>query len=243
MSSGDSAIGISLSDGQIGFISFTASEQSIRLSRPHTQEAWSVAWSETQDEEDVHLSLYSGGDDSALCKSGDALSCTDSDDEEGILQLSLNRLARDSKTHGAGVTAILPTNYLEEGKGQVIVTGSYDEHIRILTVAHGKTANVLAEKKIPGGGVWRLKIIRTGDGDGVPSWKVLASCMHAGPRMIEIYRKKEGKWEIDIFAKCIEHGSMNYASDAQSAVPGGPLDVVSTSFYDRLCCLWDMPKR
>lgn len=244
LSSGESAIGLSLSDGQVGFISSTPLEQTIRLSKLHTLEAWTIAWSKVNyDDGDVHLSLYSGGDDSVLCKTGPGSTCGAScEDESGVLEMSLEGLARDRRTHTAGVTAILPIDYLEDGTHQVIITGSYDEHIRVLTLPNGsEKARVLAERRVPGGGVWRLKRLPT-----YPGWggnhriTLLASCMHAGTRVIDIWRLSGGTWEISIEAKFVEHGSMNYASDARkdSGEHDRPFVVVSTSFYDRKVCVW-----
>ena len=197
----------------------------------------------TCDDGDVQLSLYSGGDDSVLCKSGCSSMCNACCNEDGgVLEISLEGLAHDAKTHKAGVTAILPITYLEDGKDQVVITGSYDEYIRVLTLANGnKKAQVLAEQRISGGGVWRLKPFSFfSDRTTICNISILASCMHAGARIVEINRTTKGKWQISIIAKCIEHESMNYGSDAREDGPEKELSVtvVSTSFYDRKICLW-----
>jgi diphthamide biosynthesis protein 7 len=64
--------------------------------------------------------------------------------------------------------------------------------------------------------------------------------MHAGARIVRIHADGEGQWSMEVLAKFEEHKSMNYGSDAQ---PGGnensgPRTIVSTSFYDKLLCLW-----
>jgi diphthamide biosynthesis protein 7 len=42
-----------------------------------------------------------------------------------------------------------------------------------------------------------------------------------------------------VLGKFEEHKSMNYGSDSQPGVDGkGRRTVISTSFYDRLLCLW-----
>lgn len=66
---------------------------------------------------------------------------------------------------------------------------------------------------------------------------MLASCMHAGARIVEVKRDGEGQWEIDVLAKFEEHKSMNYGSDVQPEC-GDEQTVISTSFYDKLLCLW-----
>jgi diphthamide biosynthesis protein 7 len=69
---------------------------------------------------------------------------------------------------------------------------------------------------------------------------ILASCMHAGARIVRIRVDEEGEWSIEVLAKFEEHKSMNYGSDAQpqGSEDGGQRIIVSTSFYDKLLCLW-----
>ena len=63
---------------------------------------------------------------------------------------------------------------------------------------------------------------------------LLCSCMHAGTRIVKLVRGSDGAWSFEVLAKFEEHRSMNYGSDVQP----GTRDVVSTSFYDKLMCLW-----
>ena len=87
--------------------------------------------------------------------------------------------------------------------------------------------------------------------------------MHAGTRVIrlrgvktELGSNEAGvanadsvtwEYEFEIVARFEEHESMNYASDVQPLVTtSGALmttgrTVVSTSFYDKLMCLWRIP--
>lgn len=64
--------------------------------------------------------------------------------------------------------------------------------------------------------------------------------MHAGARIVRVQADEEGNWGIEVQAKFEEHKSMNYGSDAQPEEDGysGPRTIVSTSFYDKLLCLW-----
>lgn len=226
----------------MGYISYTDSEQVIRLKHTHFLEAWTVAWSEMDAGEPSRFSLFSGGDDSLLCKMGDSLGFQKCDDS--VLQLSLNELTRDTKTHNAGVTAILPTNIHENGGYQVVITGSYDEHVRVLLFGSGiRRSQVLAERRVHGGGVWRLKLLSfEDDRKGIVVMQVLASCMHAGTRVLNIHRSSIGVWSVRVAAEFLEHNSMNYASDAQKSLPAetSGMTVVSTSFYDRKLCVWDL---
>ena len=149
----------------------------------HSLAAWTVAWT-YKAEEDLHpvlhsggdspvesnpvphspvgspvdllSELYSGGDDSVLCRyrvgvrqdSGSPLS--DGDEFEAP--------SRDSKTHMAGVTAILPLQTVLNEE-QVLLTGSYDEFVRVLLPVKGSDRpKILAEERL-GGGVWRLKVL------------------------------------------------------------------------------------
>jgi diphthamide biosynthesis protein 7 len=90
--------------------------------------------------------------------------------------------------------------------------------------------------------------------------------MHAGTRIVRLNppssgdSSEGGEWEFCVQAKFEEHKSMNYGSDVQPLISrgGGAGDViegggdqqqeeeekkkkrviVSTSFYDRLMCVW-----
>ncbi|OJD15405.1 hypothetical protein AJ78_04337 [Emergomyces pasteurianus Ep9510] len=164
--------------------------------------------------------------------------------------------------HGAGITAILPL--FTEGGETVLLTGSYDEYLRVYKFT-GR-GSVLAEERL-GGGVWRLKVItelkeEPFAAQGLPnmsrarSYLVLASCMHAGVRIVKVtYSATEGdglpvgKWDITVLAQFMEHESMNYASDVRrgSEMGGGDnqteesnysLLCVSSSFYDKRVCVW-----
>jgi len=238
-----SAIGITLSNGQVGYISYTISEQVIRLKPTHSAEAWTFAWSGRDDEQ--RYCFYSGGDDSVLCKTGGSMNHQEREDV--VLQVLLNELSRDTKTHSAGVTAILPTMARETGGQQVVITGSYDEHVRVLLLRSGiERSQVLAERRVHGGGVWRLKSLGLEqDSDGTVSIKILASCMHAGTRILEIHRSGSGVWSVQVVAQLLEHGSMNYASDIRTSLPSeNPgMTVLSTSFYDRKICFWNFERK
>ncbi|KAE8350723.1 hypothetical protein BDV28DRAFT_150670 [Aspergillus coremiiformis] len=174
------------------------------------------------------------------------------DEGEGAL---LSGLALDyddrARHHTAGVTAILPLSLPLVDGAPVVLTGSYDESLRVYHAT--RRGEVLAEAGL-GGGVWRLQLVRTERCDvteGGEEWKflVLASCMHAGTRVVRVTRMRDGegsRWEIEVLAEFTEHESMNYASDVWK--PEGGYDLqgkdtsellcVSSSFYDRRLCLW-----
>lgn len=202
----------------------------------HALEAWTVAISpilpvSEQGGDEVTFRVYSGGDDSMLrfrACGWDRDSLT-----EGLPPLEF-------RGHEAGVTAILPL--LDQGDGhELVVTGSYDERIRLFSVPRFGRAKNLAESSL-GGGVWRLTLIDLDrSSEQNYSWRarILASCMHAGVRVVELVETVTGEHEFRVFGRFEEHKSMNYGSDFQ---PGweGKLSVVSTSFYDKLLCSWEL---
>jgi hypothetical protein len=73
--------------------------------------------------------------------------------------------------------------------------------------------------------------------------------MHAGSRIVQLSRSGD-EWEFAVLAKFEEHKSMNYGSDVQpltAGAGGGDVEggeqqakrvIVSTSFYDKLMCVW-----
>ncbi|KAL2268139.1 hypothetical protein VTJ83DRAFT_2985 [Remersonia thermophila] len=204
----------------------------------HSLETWCVALSSVPGAPGAAspaLRVYSGGDDSALrfqtCRW----------DGEGPVVWGGLPAAVDKRGHDAGVTAILPLLLQEDGS-ELVVTGSYDEHIRLFEVPLLGRIKKVAELGL-GGGVWRLKLIhldRRSGQEGSWSARILASCMHAGARIVELQPAESGELEFRVLARFEEHKSMNYGSDVQ---PGWQnkdrLSVVSTSFYDKLLCSWE----
>jgi len=194
------------------------------------------------------FTVYSGGDDSAAWYVSCALD-GEARDEELALQTpySPSRI----KGHTAGVTSILPLPLRLPDGAELVVTGSYDDCIRVYAVhpqaetfGVGK-ARILAEENL-GGGVWRLKLLgivpeHTDKLDDTrDSWTVdlLVSCMHAGARLVKILGTADGNCRVTILATFQEHKSMNYGCDYQPTVSFGERMCVSTSFYDKLLCLW-----
>lgn len=76
--------------------------------------------------------------------------------------------------------------------------------------------------------------------------------MHAGTRVVRLQRSSSRKeedeyeWTFSVIARFEEHESMNYASDVQPRSDDDVGDslqkttIVSTSFYDKLLCLWQI---
>jgi diphthamide biosynthesis protein 7 len=175
----------------------------------------------------------------------------------------------DRKTHTAGVVAILPLSRSPKPSTIPILTGSYDEHIRLFlleTTSPTLKRNLILEKNL-GGGVWRLKLMHESSISSITPTSptttlslktqyralILASCMHAGVRILRLtYTSPQDPpsdsdaqgWRIDILAKFTRgHESMNYGSDFRAEVDEhgkrtGEYTIVSTSFYDKAVCVW-----
>lgn len=230
----------------------------------HTLEAWTVAFSpflaDLKDTTDAiartgshGFTIYSGGDDSKLLHT----TCfyheqdnTDAEDEDDMISVPYPIVT--AKGHTAGVTAILPLSLTLSDRSGVVATGSYDDCLRVYSI-HPQVGGVmtrppklLAEENL-GGGVWRLKLVKletpSREGTASPAnWSalILASCMHVGSRVLEISGGYSDSCQIKIVGRFEEHKSMNYGSDFQPGTERNerPLRCVSTSFYDRLLCLW-----
>ena len=199
-----------------------------------TLEAWTLSFSRYKGE------LCSGSDDSVL-RIHDIPSISELFDDEtensDIFGFDPFSAREDRRIHGAGVTAIL---YISD---EIILTGSYDSFIRVLHVPPRGRFQVLTETDLTGG-VWRLNLAKPNcdksqmTSNTTFSTTVLASCMHAGVRILRLERDVNGNWTIKVVAEFEEHKSMNYGSDSYCDEKSGTVMVISTSFYDCLVCLW-----
>lgn len=220
-------------------------------------EVWYLAFSPSRATENQLPSLFSGDDFAQVREFVFPLQSNseDENEDENDTTLAPYQKSHDrGRHHGAGVTAILPL--FGDDLGTVLLTGSYDGCVRVYRL--GARGIVLAEMDL-GGGVWRLKLIQTTGADTMPSdsvreggqrYYVLASCMHAGARVVEVLhtaRRRDrddecDSWSFRVLAEFTEHTSMNYASDfwASRNGEGGAAELfyVSSSFYDRRVCVW-----
>ncbi|KAF2659693.1 WD40 repeat-like protein [Lophiostoma macrostomum CBS 122681] len=233
-----SYLAMTLSDGRVCLGSSRSAERWLCLGA-HDLEAWTLAF--TPDGK----SIFSGGDDSALKYWKDTsilwnysrlkTRAENEDKGEKVATWSVNRV------HGAGVTAILPIESSDKQDENVVLTGSYDDHIRLVHAPPSGRRSVLTEMNL-GGGVWRIKQLGTDNAHKTYSADFLVSCMHAGTRIVRLSRHEVdsgSEWRFEVLAKFEEHKSMNYGSDYQE--PQGDRKertFVTTSFYDRLLCLW-----
>jgi len=121
----------------------------------HDLEAWTLSFSSSG------TAVFSGGDDATLRFSGLPSSLTSTttstasnEDDEQEEQQYLPSW-QDRRAHNAGVTAILPLSSEQD----ILITGSYDDNIRVLHAPLQGRKQALAEENLEGG-VWRLKMLR-----------------------------------------------------------------------------------
>ncbi|PNS14306.1 hypothetical protein CAC42_6819 [Sphaceloma murrayae] len=162
----------------------------------------------------------------------------------------LTSTTSDTRTHGAGVVSILPLH--SSSSNAVLLTGSYDDHIRVVRPSAPPVGRCLASLDLEGG-VWRTSLVAhhmDAEDEGRRKWLVLVACMHAGAKIVEISCERwkeaiEGRGEGDggfgirVVAAMEEHGSMCYAAETiEGPMQARTRGVVSASFYDKLCCAW-----
>ncbi|TFB07530.1 Diphthine methyltransferase-like protein [Trichoderma ghanense] len=216
-------------------------------------EAWCIAFAPVDPASHAAnqpISVYCGGDDSMLryttCHWGGE---GDENDPSSILDMPFGPVTIKGQ-HDAGVTAILPLPLSTGDHGRLVVTGSYDDHLRVFAIhdlhhSYGlKRVQLLADANL-GGGVWRLNLVDIQTTEGSTKIRILASCMYAGARLVEIVTDDGHSWACVVLARFEEHKSMNYASDVVPSPPtkGGRTRIVSSSFYDKLLCLWEYEPR
>ncbi|KAF4453572.1 WD repeat-containing protein 85 like protein [Fusarium austroafricanum] len=223
---------------------YRITDQYTDLNIPNSLEAWCIAFSSgtpDSNQDKAQVSAYCGGDDSMLRYT----SCIwDSNEPDSPCQEPFSPITIKG-THNAGVTAVLPLPLFIKDNGRVVVTGSYDDHLRVFIIhdlheTYGmKKVELVLEENL-GGGVWRLDLVRIQKGTDSTKLRILVSCMHAGTRLVDLEVKQEKDWTCKVLAKFEEHKSMNYGSDfVRDNQAGERLRCVSTSFYDKLLCLWE----
>ncbi|OVA19857.1 WD40 repeat [Macleaya cordata] len=204
------SISVGLSDGSISLLTLTEAQLKI-------QQTWEAhefeVWATTFDTHQPHL-VYTGSDD---CK----FSCWD-------LRESPSKLAfQNTKIHKMGVCCITK----HHTDPNTLLTGSYDEHLRIWDVR--SIAKPVNESSIClGGGVWRIK-----QHPSIPDL-ILAACMHNGFAVVRIKGEK-----AEVAESYSKHNSLAYGADWQRGrlckKDGIERPVVATcSFYDRLLRIW-----
>ena len=224
------------------------------LTMKHEFEAWTLNMAPTPGSQNIEewdraFIVYSGADDSKLCHRRCVV--RSSSENNGSPPIIAELSGATVKGHGAGVTAILPLPVTLADASRVVITGSYDDTIRVFATNHtdatyfgsGRPGRLLGELNL-GGGVWRLKLVsyyNPAADRGCVKINILASCMHAGARVVELSGSDDvdGQWVFRVRYRFEEHQSMNYGSDVYPlTTKDGNLLCISTSFYDKLLCLW-----
>jgi diphthamide biosynthesis protein 7 len=187
---------------------------------------------------DIIPFMFTGNDFGSLhTRRFESHNAKEQDDDELLANLLLEHDDR-ARHHTAGVTSVLPLPVSLVDDAPILLTGSYDEGLRVYHAT--RRGEVLAEQGL-GGGVWRLQLLDTKESGSERQFLVLASCMHAGTRVVRVTQNQQdqtAQWGIEVLAEFKEHESMNYASDVWKGSTPSELLCVSSSFYDRRVCVW-----
>lgn len=216
----------------------------VDLDIENSLEAWSIAFAPepASDAPPGSTTVYCGGDDSILRYNSYVV--TSSNHELPSAESCFSPISIKGQ-HDAGVTAILPLGLHEPSGGRLVLTGSYDDHVRLFAIhdpqeSYGmRRVQLLTDRNLDGG-VWRLDLVDTTSSANSLEIRILASCMYAGARLIRLRMGTEEIWSCEVLARFEEHKSMNYASAIVPRKQGDErLECISTSFYDKLLCLWE----
>lgn len=201
---------VGLSNGSVSILSLEESQLNISQEwKAHDFELWAASF----DIQHPRL-VYTGSDD---CR----FSCWDLREDPSQLAF------QNTKTHKMGVCCIAKSPH----DPNILLTGSYDEYLRIWDVR--SISKPVSESSIClGGGVWRIK-----HHPYIPGL-VLTACMHNGFAIV-----KFGGDQAEVVEKYEKHGSLAYGGDWQrgdSTVLGERKSsaVATCSFYDRLLRVW-----
>ena len=222
-------LAVSHSDGTLSIIELQDSCMDLceTSDNVHGFEAWTIAYDGWKPN-----IIYSGADDCHFC-------CWDL--RQGLFHPPV---FRDKKTHQMGVCSIQTSPHEEN----ILVTGSYDEHIRVWDMR--MLGNPLVDKSLElGGGVWKLKW------NPFDKHFIAAACMHNGFAIVKIDESN-----VETIVEYKKHGSLAYGIDWFKAPPWGlvskeghggkvngsinnstPLNeplLASCSFYDRSLHIW-----
>lgn len=240
-------IAISHSDGTLSIIKVGQAEATVSLSgQAHELEAWTTSYNS------FHPDLvYTGADDCHFC-------CWD------LRQGLDSPTFRNRKTHQMGVCSIQTNPHLDN----VLITGSYDENLRLwdMRMAHSPVMKV--ELGL-GGGVWRMKWHPFDQG------LVLAACMHKGFSIVRVEGEKmevvedynaheslaygadwyHGRWgssnSVSVDEQCLRDSvDVNSCRHSALCTEGGKLKgisrttglrslVATCSFYDKALHVWE----
>lgn len=191
-------------------------EHSTQLKRIHKWSAHDFeAWTCAFDRYNENL-VFSGGDDTLI----------------KIYDIRMKSCTLTNRSHGAGVTSLLS----HPGKEYCLLTGSYDEELRVFDTRHFKQP--VTQLNL-GGGIWRLKL--------APQNRnlILAACMYHNFSVISFNPKDTAKG-LSLSAVISTHESICYGADWCPHIGGvsstcnsnrQELFMATGSFYDHRMCL------
>mmetsp|Transcript_29785 Transcript_29785/g.41130 ORF Transcript_29785/g.41130 Transcript_29785/m.41130 type:complete len:380 (-) Transcript_29785:89-1228(-) len=183
------------------------------LPQAHQLEIWNIAFHRYQS-----MLLLSGADD--CCFKGWDLRLGGGEGADPVLE----GLFSNRREHGAGVCCISPSPWQEH----VILTGSYDEKIRLWDTRSLSKPIVTTQVSAPGG-VWRLKWHPDKRG------MLVAACMYGGFCLLNGV-DSEGKLEVGNQYCGHDNSKIAYGVDWWKGE--GKSIVASCSFYERKVNLW-----
>lgn len=182
--------------------------QKIQWSKEHEQEAWTVAFDRNQPNV-----LYSGGDDTALF-------CYD------LRTAPTPAVQWKKMPHKAGVTSL----FSPPGLDNILITGSYDDYIRVFDVRNWKMEK---DELNTGGGVWRIKQHPT------YSEFLLIANMYASACIVKFDQIGLKLKEMGAY---LEHAGLCYGCDWAPTVEEDNLTFVCCSFYDQLLTIGEVDR-
>lgn len=229
-------------------------------------EAWATAT--VIDKDNKRIFILSGGDDARLIISSVYVpTLADTDAKIDIMGLNPVRTLTDRSSHGAGIVSICNigrhpmlaaghTSKWAKASGTLILTGSYDEHMRLFLLKPPKANGIwtssafenLCELNL-GSAVWRIiRLDHYASNEGNEHRYILLIGGHLGGALLVslgICRDalRDSDWEYDLH---IEkhfgghgHESLVYAvAGKQDTVVPKRWNLISASFYDKKVCNW-----
>ena len=214
-------IAISHSNGTLTVVDVGQSQPRVSESgEAHELETWIASYDSWNPKV-----IYTGADDCQFCA-------------WDIRQGLDNAVFRNKKTHTMGVCSIQTNPQIVHS----LITGSYDENLRLWDMRMGASPVVKLEMGL-GGGVWRLKWHPLDRG------LVLAACMHNGFALVRV-----GGDAMEVVEEYKGHESLAYGADWYqgtwcSSEPGRPVEnagksfvrslVATCSFYDKALHVWE----
>ena len=192
-----------------------------------------------------NFNLYSGGDDSMI----QGLMFAQPGDQTWVGE----QLDGIQRCHRAGVTTLLLLpRVLGMTHNHILLTGSYDDCVRIVDPTRG---DILCERNL-GGSVWRLRLMRryadyeaaaaaAENRSGRKEFLVLACCMEEGARILRVSIVPEDHtYIIDVLQVFKRDQTLCYGGDVQprsteEREQNALYRIITTSFYDRKMFQWE----